>query len=342
MGRRNRVTRIWLAAMLLTLLVLPAAPARAQGEGVCDPDEVGACLELPQQEPAEAGDGRALPLPAAPLPPRPCPPLPATAPDGVESAAPVIPLPPRCPPTHELVAAVNRANLAFVRAFRTLDPRELLRAWGGEALAELQTQVALLRASGRYATPRLLSISLVDMAIRGGTAQVRTVEHWLYQERWLGTGELALEQDQWVENRYTLVRRTPGDWIVVRDVITLINAPASPVVLRVTTDRDEYAVGDLVTGTVSNEGTVAVAAGGGYACGLFHIEWFGPDGWQRAPVPEPLLPCPAIAQIIRPGESRSQTLPGAPRPGIYRLAFPYSTEVGEGGGVAYSAPYLVR
>lgn len=338
---RNRVGRIWPAAVLLTLLVLPVAPARAQGEGVCDPDEVGACLELPQQEPAEAGDGRALPLPAAPLPPRPCPPTSAVAPDVIERAAPAIPLPPRCPPAHELAAAVNRANLAFVRAFRTLDPRVLSIAWGGEAFAELQGQIALLRAAGRYATPRLLSIRLVDMAWSGSTAQVRTVEHWLYQERWLGTGELALEQDQWVENRYTLARRMPGDWIVVRDVITLIAAP-TPVALRVTTDRDGYAVGDLVTATVINEGTVAVAAGGGYACGLFHIEWFGPDGWQRAPVPEPLLPCLAIAQIIRPGESRSQTLPGAPRPGIYRLAFPYSTAVGEGGGVVYSAPYLVR
>jgi hypothetical protein len=323
--------------------MLPAvrpAPAWAQ-EGACDPDEVGACLELPDEEPGEAEESRAQPFPAAPLPPRPCPPLPTAAPDVVESAPAAIPLPPRCPPAHELAAAVNRANLAFVRAFRTLDPRVLSVAWGGEALAELQGQVALLRAADRYATPRLLSIRLVDMAWSGSTAHVRTVEHWLYQERWLGTGELAVEQDQWVENRYTLARRLSGNWIVVRDVITPISAPASAVSLRVTTDRDVYAVGDPVTGTVTNEGTVAVTAGAGYACGPFRIEWFGPGGWQRAPVPEPLLPCPAIAQIVRPGESRTQTLPGAPGPGIYRLAFHYSVEGAEG-GVAYSAPYLVR
>ncbi len=341
MRRFHRAGELALAVLVFTLLAVRPAPARAQ-EGVCDPDEVGACLELPIEAPGEAGDGRTQPSPAAPLPPRPCPPTSAVAPDVIERAAPAIPLPPRCPPAQELAAAVNRANLAFVRAFRTLDPRVLSIAWGGEAFAELQGQIALLRAAGRYATPRLLSIRLVDMAWSGSTAQVRTVEHWLYQERWLGTGELALEQDQWVENRYTLARRMPGDWIVVRDVITLINAPASPVVLRVTTDRDEYAVGDLVTGTVSNEGAVAVTAGGGYACGPFRIEWFGPEGWQRAPVPEPLLPCSAIAQIVRPGESRTQTLPGAPGPGIYRLAFHYSVEGGEGSGVAYSAPYLVR
>ncbi len=334
---------IWggLAALALVLLVVRAAPARAQEEGGCDPDEVGACLELPAAQPEAGGESGALPLPAAPLPPRPCPPAPAV-PDGVDSAAPAVPLPPPCPPARELAAAVNRANTAFVRAFRTLDPRALSVAWGGAALSELEAQIALLRAAGHYATPRLLSISLVDMGLSGGTARVRTVEHWLYQERWLGTDELALEQEQWVENRYTLARRAPGDWVVLLDVITPISTPAPGVALRLTTDRDGYTVGEPVTGTVTNEGTVTVAAGGGYACGLFRIEWFGPDGWQRAPVPEPLFPCPAIAQIIRPGESRSQTLPGAPRPGIYRLAFPYRVEGAGEGGVVYSAPYLVR
>lgn len=342
---RCRARGVSLAALafMLVLLMVRAAPARAQ-EDVCDPDEVGACLALPAEEPeapSTGGGSPAAPLPAVPLP-RSCPVQPTAAPDTAEGVAPAIPLPPRCPPARELVAAVNRANLTFVRAVRDLDPRVLRSAWSGEALAELEDQVALLRAAGRYATPRLLSIGLADMGWGGGTAQVRTVEHWLYQERWLGTDELALEQDQWVENRYTLTRRASGDWIVVRDVITLIAAPRTGVVLRLTTDQGQYNVGDRVTGTLSNEGTAAVGARGGYSCGLFRIEWFGPGGWQRAPVPEPALPCVAIAQIIRPGESRSERLPGTPQPGLYRLAFHYRVVETGAEGVVYSAPYLVR
>jgi hypothetical protein len=337
-----RAASLTALVLVLVLLTARATPVRAQEDG-CDPDEVGACLELPAEEPAAPGaegDGRERAAPAV-SPPRPCPPPVATA-EGPSEGAPAIPVPPRCPPAHELVAAVNRANLAFVRAFRSLDARPLRVAWGGTALAELEGQVALLRAAGRYATPRLLSIGLADMGWSGGSAQVRTVEHWLYQERWLGTGEPALEQDQWVENRYTLVRRGPSDWIVVRVVVTLINVPVPSVALNLSTDRAEYAVGDLVTGTLSNEGTVPVEAGGGFACGLFRIEWFGPEGWQRAPVPEPALPCLAIAQIIRPGESRSQTLPGAPFAGLFRLAFHYRVVETGAAGVVYSAPYLVR
>lgn len=333
----------WLAGIIAMVVLLLALglqrPPAVQAEDDCAPDGDIACLPLPEEEPEDVAPGRA-PSGAAAAP-RPCPPI--LIPDPASIAAPV-PAPPGCG-AREIVASVNRANVVYARALRSLDASELPGSWTGEALAELQEQIATLRNSGRYATPRLLSITLRDINLSLGFATVRTAEHWIYQERSRLRGTVEVEYDQWVENIYSM-RLQGGGWLVERDVITVIAPPVPPPVpsasAAVTSDRDTYQAGERIQGIVTNTGNVPVTAAGGYACGLLGLEWFGPDGWQRAPLPEPGIFCTLLAQILQPGESRRETFPGGPRPGIYRLTFGYSAERVEGVRTAYSAPFVVR
>lgn len=334
------------AILVLTLALAPvlSRPAAVRADDGCDPSEPVACVPLPDESDGGPGSDRGAigPAVAAPAPIRPdlCPPILSDAPPGAAIAAP-LPAPRGCS-VREIVVAVNRANVLYARALRTLDVSVLFPAWGGEALADLRAQIAGLRATGRFVTPQLLSITPREIRPAGRAATVRTIENWIYQERARFTGELLFEQNQWVQNIYSLAF-DGGSWLVMRDVITLIDPPPlpSPVVsAAVVTDRDIYPANDTVRVTVTNDGSVTLTAGGGFRCSLFRIERLGPDGWQRAPFPEPLIACPAIATLIRPGESRTEFLP-AGGPGIYRIAFPYSAETGET-GTAFSAPYVVR
>jgi hypothetical protein len=459
-------------AAALLLIVLAAAlavrPAHVRADDGCDPSEPVACIPLPEEQdiPGAVPAAPFVPAPGATLPGPPCPPIVLDTGDGVAPAAPLPPVPRGCP-ARAVLATVNAANVQYVRAVRTLGGPGVLPNWGGEALAMVLDQVAALRAAGRYATPSLLSISVSELHVGLREARVRTVEHWLYQERSRRTDAVVLELDQWVVNRYEL-RPRGGDWIIVRDDISLLPAPPPPpppppppgpvvhvvtdreryrvgetvtatitntgssrisaatgyacgmvnvevrvsggwqpvpplpvlciaalltlnpgasrpetvpdlapgtyrlvvrytvdatgraetaysapftvlpgppppleVAVRVTTDRVLYDRGDTVVGTITNEGTVTVAGGGGFGCGLLRLEYLGPNGWERAPIPEPLLPCTLLATLIRPGESRSERLPTGPA-GVYRLAFDYSPEGAGSPGTAYSAPYVVR
>jgi hypothetical protein len=373
---RFRISRATLAAFsaLLVLTVMATLPRTVpvRADDGCDTSEPVACIPLPVEE---AGPGTAptplagapapeaaAPSVAAPVPPaKPCPPVIRPNPD-VAVAMP-LPVPPGCIAFRAVVATVNRANVLYARTVRTLDTSGLSEAWGGDAIADLVGQVAGLRASGQFATPQLLSISLREIGQDGTTAHVRTIEHWLYQQRLLDTGEVTIEQDQWVQNVYTLTFDGTA-WLVTGDTVTLTEPPApAPVVsVRVTTDRSTYAAGDDVLGTITNDGTVAVYGGGGYACGLLRIEVLGDNGWQPARLPEPLIACPAIARAIPPGGTATQTLPAGRQPGTYRLVFRYSFDLNRGTawvpqpppdggsapaapagtGAAYSDPYVVQ
>jgi hypothetical protein len=341
--KRVRHGPIWLTGIIaMVVLVLATGmqqPPAANAEDECVPDGDVACLPLPVEEPDEAAPGSA-PSGAAAAP-RPCPPI--FVPDPASIAAPI--LAPRGCGARDIVAAVNHANVVYTQALRSLDARVLAGSWTGEALAELQAQIATLRSSGRYATPRLLSITLRDIKLSLGFATVRTAEHWIYQERSQLRGSVEVEYDQWVENIYSM-RLQGGTWVVERDVITVIAPPAPPPVpnasASVTSDRDTYQAGERISGIVINTGNVQLTAAGGYICGLLDLEWFGPDGWQRAPLPQPDIYCTLIAHILHPGESRRETFPAVPQPGIYRLTFSFSAERLEGVRTAYSAPFVVR
>jgi hypothetical protein len=352
--RLNLATLVLLA--LLTLaggLALPGAPARAEDVDECDPTEAVACIavveegmaEVPEADVVEVPEAGAVSRPAIPPPPPTCPPIVLTP--ELDRIARPVPVPPGCP-ARAVLAAVNRANALYVRAVRTLDTRELGGAWGGEALRDVQTQVANLRASGRYATPQLLAIHPVEVNARSTAARVRTYEHWIYQERYAFSGEVALEEDLWAENIYDLTWRT-GLWIIVRDVITRMDAPAPPppppapgpgIMARITTDREHYFTGDPVEGTIYNDGSSAIVPSGSYLCSPFILERLGPLGWE--PVPGPPVACPAIAIVIRPGGSVTHRIAAGPGFGTFRLA---SRLIAEGSGATetvYSAAYVVE
>ena len=234
-------------ALLLATIV--SSPARAQtAPDGCDPNEAVACLIIPSDPnaPADSGPGRAAapqgPGPnaaiAAPAPPPPTPgPVPC-APFAVdvlppEAAiaipAPQAPLPPPPPIScgyQNVVAAVNAANVAYVRALRTLDTRNLSCCWSDGALSELRRQVSDLRGQGLYATPQLLSITLREIRPGRGVTTVRTVEHWIYEQRTRWSGDTVYWDDQWVENVYTLQFRN-GRWLVIRDDVSMLG-PSYP------------------------------------------------------------------------------------------------------------------
>jgi hypothetical protein len=265
------------------------------------------------------------------------------------AAAAPIPVPQGCS-VREVFAAVNRANVLYRQALVRLDGNLLRSAWGGEALADLLGQIAVLRAGDRYGDPSLLGISLVELQVNPGNARVRTHEHWIYRERSRFSGEVLTEQDQWVQNIYELQVRG-GSWVVMRDIITFITPP-SPVPpspppaprpnpsARVSIDRDFFTTNEIVTATITNTGNVTLnAAGGEYPCGPLMIEQLQDDGtWKPLPV-QTFVACLLIARIIAPGETFNQSVP-AGQQGVYRLAFHYSSE--NGNGVAYSPIYVVR
>ena len=343
---------VLLVAVLAAALALPRSSAAEVPDDGCDPSEPVACIPLPIEgdeeggEPPDEGDAMAAAAGRAPsVPPRPCPPfvVPATA----EAAAAVPAGPGRGCMVRDIVAAVNRANVLYARALRNLDTGELPAAWGGEALAELQRQVAGLRDSGRYATPQMLSISLQEVHPGAGTARVRTIENWIYQERAWFSGEVLVEQNQWVENNYHLQYR--GAWIVMQDFITLVSPPVPPppppplppaTAVSVTTDRGAYALGETVFITITNHSGEMISAGRAYLCRFVLLERQGASGWEN--IADPAGICTADAAILRPGSSRTEQIPAGPDPGTYRIVFRYSSERSNAPGVAYSAPFTVR
>lgn len=347
---RAGVALALLLALTLALGVPRSASVSADEENGCDPNEPVACLDVPEEtEGGQTFPGMAPSAAApAPVPPGRCPPILIPERPSASAAAP-IPVPPGCS-VRDVFASVNRANVLYRQALMRLDGNLLTSAWGGEALSDLLGQIAVLRANDRYGDPSLLSINLVEMSVNPGRARVRTHEHWTYRERSRFSGEVLVEQDQWVQNIYEMQVRG-GSWVVMRDIITFISPQPTPpppplprprpiASARVTIDRDVYDDNDTVRATITNTGTATLSAGGGqYPCGPLMVERLGDNGWEPMPV-YTFIACPAIAQIFPPGQSFSYSIP-AGQPGVYRLSFKYSAE-GAAGGVANSPPYVVH
>jgi len=353
---------ILLAALAAVSLMARPAGAQEPAEDGCDPSEQIACLPLPEEaagsEGSSDGDGPAITAPRIPAPPAPCPPVVFGGADA-RIAAPVPPSD-RCD-QRGVIATVNYANVLYARALRLLNVDELPNAWTGDALAEVRGYVATLRASGRYATPELRSISLEELKTDGTRARVRTLENWLYQERALLTGRVLLEENQWVINDYALERRG-GSWFVSRNDVTLTPAPLPPpppsmpcilifppppgcepgqpapsTGVAVGTDRQDYRIGETITATVTNTGTETVYGGGGYVCGLVRMGILVLDRWQQAPGSAEI--CPAIAIGLAAGEFRKETFEVS-YPGRYRLAVEATSDSGVV-VVTYSEPFTV-
>jgi len=211
--RSRAVHRTAIAVVLLVVVITAqtAAPIGAQpSPDGCDPVEPVACLALPEEQASTAESPSAAAT--TPRPPLPCPPGAAE----LTIAAPIVP--PTACERRAVVATVNRANVLFAQALRSVDASALPEAWSGDALLQVRDYVARLRAGGRYATPELRSIELTELQSDGGRAFVRTLEHWLYQERDRLSGRVVLQEDQWVVNEYEL-RWERFSWVVVRDVI---------------------------------------------------------------------------------------------------------------------------
>jgi hypothetical protein len=198
----------------------------------------------------------------------------------------------------------------------------------------------------------------------GLTARVTTDERWTYEERSRSSGAVISRGQDHVQNLYEL-RRRDGTWYVFRNEIAPADqpppwgdvgpgyppiyppAPPTPpypplppappsdgiVSARVTSDRSSYSTGETITATVTNTGTVQISGGGGYRCGLIGLEISGVAGWTPAPGGAEV--CTLIAQLLNPGESRTEMF-RAPAPGTYRLA------VRAAGATFTSAPFTVK
>jgi hypothetical protein len=110
---------------------------------------------------------------------------------------------------------VLRANSdeIYSEAYRSGNAELLRAAWGGEALLDMEEDIAGLRRFGQY-----LDLTLEDMAFQRieelGPGRVRavTVERWLARLYQTG-GEYLGYQRQVVENRY-LVEQRGDTWLL--------------------------------------------------------------------------------------------------------------------------------
>jgi hypothetical protein len=291
-----------------------------------------------------------------PQPPAPCPPVFG---GDARIAAPVPPAP-ACD-RRAVIATVNRANVLYARALRTLDTRELPQVWADGALEMVRGFVVYLRNSGLYATPELRSITLEELRVSGGRATVRTLENWLYQERSRFNGQITYQANQWVANVYELELRGRG-WVVYFNSAQEVPAPLPPPPppppciaiyppppgceqpplppffhATISADRPAYRVGETIVGTITNISTMNVYGGGGYRCGMLDLEY--EEWWGWAPAPGGAEVCPAIAHVLEPNESRQEWFTAPGRPGRYRLSARLSSDVGS--ETFYSAEFSV-
>jgi hypothetical protein len=131
-----------------------------------------------------------------------------------------------CSPYRSIYTTINLGNAADVRALRTLSSQGLRPYWRGDALAQIQSQLAQLQFSGDNATARLYSIQVQDatLDLLGYTATVHTMEHWLYQERSMDSGAVLFSQDEWVRNEYDL-SFSGGSWYITSNPTSLVSGP---------------------------------------------------------------------------------------------------------------------
>ncbi len=332
--------RLMVLAFLMLLALSMAGAGRpavvSADEAGCDEDVV--CLAAPSEATSAAAIGPAVAAPLPPSPPTVCGLRSGAV--GIAVAVPAPP-PPSCTPTRDLITTVNRANILYARALRTLDGSILGEAWTSDGLAELLRQIAALRDGGRYATPRLHTISLTSMDLGPNTATVRTTERWTYQERWRFSGELVAEQDQWARNDYYLAVRG-GVWRVTRNDVALIPAPQPTPSVRVETDADTYAPGQTATLTMTNDSGATLVIDLGENCTTTALErqrWDG--GWELAGE-APWVCLPTIP--LQPG-GRTSRIFAVWQPGTYRLRAGYRPS-GPGNwppaGMAYSRAFVIR
>lgn len=223
----------------------------AQDNPDCEDPDTVACIVVPPpppqsadpNQPGPSGQGAAAPSTAAaaapappgyqtppifcppppeppyppPYPPYPYPgPLPAAPNAAAPSAAPPIP-PAPYPCVADVFRTINRANLAYARAMRSLDASQLSAYWGQDALRDLLSQIRGLSYTGSYRVLRLWSIDVVDQSIGYGSAWVHTREHWTTQT-WSYDGYLEDSGDAWYDNQYYLYR-VGGRWVIGTDVV---------------------------------------------------------------------------------------------------------------------------
>jgi hypothetical protein len=158
------------------------------------------------------------------------PPVVGSANAAASAAVPVPgPAPYTCSPYRSIYTTINLGNAADVRALRTLSSDNLPQYWRQNALNQLQSQVSYLQSVGDYANARLYSIQVQNatLDLLSSTARVRTLEHWLYQERSGYDGSLVYNQDEWVTNNYTL-SATGNVWYITGDTISTANGPIPP------------------------------------------------------------------------------------------------------------------
>jgi hypothetical protein len=120
----------------------------------------------------------------------------------------------------ELVDAATAAVLyahdeqIYRHAYRTLDATPLAAAWGGEALLDMEEDLARLRAAGQYLDLQLEELAFLQVApLSARRVRVVTREQWLvrvYQR----DGQLLGHQRQIVDNRY-IVQRDEATWRIV-------------------------------------------------------------------------------------------------------------------------------
>ncbi|HEY7295124.1 MAG TPA: hypothetical protein VH916_08780 [Dehalococcoidia bacterium] len=230
-GRRWLIT-LALLALLFACLSAGGRHAAAQSDPDCEDPATVACIPTTPAggsggaAPASpAGPGAAAAAPAAPLPPAPYPICP---PPGPPIPVPVAPVPSAAPsagpvggynPCYgDVYGSINRANLAYARAMRSLDASQLRLYWGQDALQDLLGQIGQLRASNSYRVLRLLSIRVIEQSVGPSYAWVHTSEHWVSQT-WSYDGYEYDSGDAWYDNQYYLYR-SGGRWIIGSDVVS--------------------------------------------------------------------------------------------------------------------------
>jgi len=113
-------------------------------------------------------------------------------------------------------AAVTRANLAEIEAYRTLDPAPLYGVYTGTALSESLAQVALVRASGLFVESQVTgqTVDNFELIAGGRRAQVdvtaRLTANFLQQ-----ITRLCVQRIQnHLARTTTYLEFTGTDWIV--------------------------------------------------------------------------------------------------------------------------------
>jgi hypothetical protein len=202
-------------------IVVPPPPPPTQSPDQTQPSQGAAAPSAAAAAPAPPGfqtPPTFCPPPTEPpYPPYPYPgPLPAAPGAAAPSAAPPIP-PAPYPCIADVYRSINRANLVYARAMRSLDSSQLAIYWGQDALRDLMTQIRGLRLSSSYRVLRLWSIDVVDQSIGYGSAWVHTREHWT-TETWSYDGYQLDSGDAWYDNQYYLYR-AGGRWLIGTDIV---------------------------------------------------------------------------------------------------------------------------